>query len=70
MAYTQKLFTDQEFAEAMERQSRIRVFQHDHVVGNGGVITRFDDTIVVIQSGVSDIAYHQRADCEFFELRK
>ncbi|TDG00401.1 hypothetical protein [Paenibacillus piri] len=65
-----RLLTDRDFQEAMERQKAIRVFQNDHVVGAGGIITRFDDQVVVVQSGVSDIAHHPRALCEFFEMRK
>lgn len=70
MAQTRRLLTDLDFHEAMERERTIRVFQDDLVVGSGGTIIRFDETIVVIQSGVSDIAYHPRNRCEFFELRK
>lgn len=70
MAQNRRLLTDQDFKEAMERQTAIRVFQDDHVVASGGVITRFDEQSVVLQSGVSDISYHQRELCEFFEMRK
>ena len=70
MAQNRRLLTDQDFKEAMERQAGIRVFQDDHVVASGGIITRFDDLSVVIQSGVSDISYHDRDQCEFFEMRK
>lgn len=65
-----RLLTDQDFQEAMERQAAIRVFQNDHIVDSGGIIIRFTDTAIVIQSGVSDVAYHQRNACEFFELKK
>lgn len=70
MASNRRLQTDQDFNEAMERQTRIRVFQDDHVVDAGGVIIRFDDQTVVIQASVSDLAYHSRSQCEFFEMRK
>jgi ABC-type uncharacterized transport system YnjBCD ATPase subunit len=65
-----RLLTDQDFNEALESQFRIRVFRDDHIVDTGGVIVRFDDRTVVIQSSVSDVAYHPRESCEFFELRK
>lgn len=70
MSHNIRLSTDQDLHEAMERQTRIRVFQDDHVVDTGGIIVRFDEQIVVIQTGVSDIAYHKRAACEFFGMRK
>ncbi|KEQ27387.1 hypothetical protein [Paenibacillus tyrfis] len=70
MARNHRLVTDADFQEAMEREASIRVFQDDHVVGSGGIITRFDNDTVVIQSGVSDVAYHSRDLCEFFEMRK
>jgi hypothetical protein len=68
LAQNRRLVTDQDFQEAVERQYTIRVFQDDHVVDSGGIISRFDDNLVVLQSGVSDITYHQRALCEFFQM--
>ncbi|UVI30764.1 hypothetical protein [Paenibacillus spongiae] len=65
-----RLLTDQDFNEAMERQTKLRVFQDDHVVDMGGVIVRFDDQTVVVQTGVSEISYHDRRKCEFFEMRR
>ncbi|CAG7625316.1 hypothetical protein ACFQI7_03360 [Paenibacillus allorhizosphaerae] len=70
MAHIRKLVSDQDFQEAMERQAPIRVFQNDHVVDAGGIVIRFDEKFVVIQSGVSEIAYHSRTSCEFFSMRK
>ncbi|MBW7456981.1 hypothetical protein ACFOLF_23465 [Paenibacillus sepulcri] len=70
MAQHRRLLTDQDFSEAQERQFRIRVFKDDHIVDTGGVIVRFDEQTIVIQSSVSDVAYYARKDCEFFELRK
>lgn len=70
MAQNRRLETDADFAEAMERRMSIRVFRDDHVVDAGGNIIRFDDETVVIQSGVSDIAYHDRSLCKFFTMRK
>ncbi|MBN2981895.1 MULTISPECIES: hypothetical protein [Cohnella] len=65
-----KLLTDPDFSEAQERRAAVRVFKDDHIVDSGGVIVRFDERTVVVQSGVGDLAYHSRAGCEFFELRK
>lgn len=65
-----RLVTDFDLQDAMDRQFGIRVFENDHIVHSGGVILRFDDRTVVIQAGVSDIAYFARDGCEFFELRK
>lgn len=70
MATNRKLITDQDFEEAMQREVRVRVFQDDYIVNSGGIIVRYDDQMAVIQSGVSEIAYHARAECEFFEFKK
>ncbi|RXZ82421.1 hypothetical protein EBB07_10090 [Paenibacillaceae bacterium] len=69
MSRARRLLTEEDFQEALDHERRTRVFQNDQLVGTGGIITRFDDTTIVIQSGVSDIAYYSRNDCEFFELR-
>jgi hypothetical protein len=69
MAINRRLETDQDFQEAMDRQARIRVFHNDHMVDSGGVITRFDDQIIAVQGSVSELSYHQRQLCEFFETR-
>ncbi|QMV42821.1 hypothetical protein [Cohnella cholangitidis] len=70
MALSIRLLTDQDFEEAMQRQARLRVFKNDHIIDTNGIIVRYDSQTVVIQSGVGDLAYHSRGDCEFFELRK
>ncbi|MCS7458894.1 hypothetical protein N0M98_01965 [Paenibacillus doosanensis] len=70
MASNRKLFTDQDFQEAMDRRTPIRVFQDDHIVDSGVVIIRFTGESIVTQAGVSDVTYHSRAGCEFFEMRK
>lgn len=70
MALNRRLITDQDFQEALERSTAVRVFQNDHIISSGGTITRFTADTVVVQCGVSDIAYHPRALCEFFEIRK
>ncbi|WP_274361356.1 hypothetical protein [Paenibacillus thermotolerans] len=70
MAGNRRLITDQDFQEAMLNETGIRVFRDDHVVDAGVVIIRFDDSVVVTQSGVSDISYHDRRECDFFEMNK
>jgi len=70
MALNIRLLTDQDFEEAMQRQARLRVFKNDHIIDSNGIIVRFDNQLVVVQSGVGDLAYHSREACEFFELRK
>jgi hypothetical protein len=70
MATSLRLLTDPEFEEALTRQARIRVFKNDHMIDTSGIIIRFDSQTVVVQSGVGDLAYHSRGECEFFELRK
>jgi hypothetical protein len=69
MAINRRLETDQDFQEAMDRQARIRVFLNDHMVDSGGVISRFDDQIIAVQSSVSDLTYQRRELCEFFETK-
>ncbi|USB34089.1 hypothetical protein [Paenibacillus sp. YPG26] len=69
MPIRRPLLTEQDFQEALDHQYRIRVFQDDHLVDSGGVIIRFDDQTVIVQSGVSELAYHSRRDCQFFEIR-
>ncbi|WP_281884382.1 hypothetical protein [Paenibacillus sp. YYML68] len=70
MSHNRKLVTDSEFQEAMERKFTIRVFHHDHVVDSGCVIIRFDDSTIVLQSGVSELSYRSRDDCEFFGMKR
>ncbi|MBO7745700.1 hypothetical protein I8J29_15925 [Paenibacillus sp. MWE-103] len=70
MALYRRLVSDEDFTEAMERQFRLRVYKDDHIVDSGGIIIRFDDQLVVSQSSVSDVTYHDRAACEFFEIRR
>lgn len=69
MAHVRRLITDQDFNEALERHVRIRVFKDDHIIDSGGIIIRFDDGTIVIQSSVSDISYHSRSACEFFSMK-
>jgi len=68
MARNRRLITDKDFQEAIEKETPVRVFQDDAIVDSGGIVTRFDDDVVVTQSGVSDVSYHRRDSCEFFEM--
>lgn len=70
MSINRRLLTDADLEEALQKGTRIRVFQDNHIVDSSSVIVRFDEGTVVTQSGVSDLMYHRRADCEIFELRK
>ncbi|MCR2802326.1 hypothetical protein [Paenibacillus soyae] len=70
MSINRRLMTDTDFQEALDRCTRIRVFQDNQIVDASSVIVRFDDRTVVTQSSVSDLMYHKRAECEFFDLRK
>lgn len=70
MAINRKISTDRDFQELIERGGRIRVFQDNHIVENSSTVIRFDDDLVVTQSSLSDLTYHKRNECEFFELRK
>ncbi|WP_169086547.1 hypothetical protein [Paenibacillus sp. PL91] len=70
MAINRRLSTDQDFEEVIELQQRIRVFQDNQLIDSSSLVIRFDDSTIVTQSGVSDIAYHSRKECEFFLLQK
>ncbi len=68
MARNRRLITDKDLQEAMEQETPIRVFRDDAIVDSGGIVTRFDDDIVVIQAGVGDVSYHRRDESEFYEM--
>ncbi|MFC5653141.1 hypothetical protein ACFPYJ_29325 [Paenibacillus solisilvae] len=70
MAQYIRLETDQDFEEALERRSILRVFKDDHIVDSGCTLVRFDNELVVCQSSVSEVSYHSRRECEFFGMRK
>lgn len=70
MSLQYRLFTDADFEEALQQGQRIRVFQDNQIVDASSQIVRFDDKTVVTQSSVSDLSYHDRARCEFFQLKK
>lgn len=35
MALNRRLITDQDFQEALERSTAVRVFQNDHIISSG-----------------------------------
>ncbi|WP_168121072.1 hypothetical protein [Paenibacillus sp. HB172176] len=70
MSINRKLLTDSDFEEALEKQTRIRVFRDNQIIDASSTIVRFDSSTVVTQSSVSDLMYHARSECEFFDLRK
>lgn len=67
--HNRRLETEQDFAEAMERQMGIRVFSDSYMISSGGIIIQYDGSVVVIQSGVGDLSYLERRTCEFFGIR-
>lgn len=70
MSLNRRLLTDADFEEALQKGTRIRVFHDNHIVDASSLIVRFDDNTIVTQSTVSDLMYHKRSECEFFDLRK
>ncbi|MCM3703085.1 hypothetical protein [Paenibacillus macerans] len=70
MPITRELFTDADLQEALDRKQRVRVFRDDHLIENNTQIIRFTEETIITQSGVSDITYHPRRECQFFEIRK
>lgn len=70
MPTLRELFTDLDFQEALDRKLCIRVFRDDHMIDNGSIVIRFTDDTIITQAGVSELSYHPRRECQFFELRK
>ncbi|MFS0727988.1 hypothetical protein [Paenibacillus sp. 1P07SE] len=70
MSQMRRLASARDFAEVVENGRNVRVFKDDLLIEDRAVIVRFDDTLVVTQSSVSDIAYHDRQECEFYEIRR
>lgn len=70
MPVNRELLTDADFQEAAESKHRIRVFKGDHLIDASTHIVRFTPDTVITQSDVSDMTYHPRRECQFFELRK
>ena len=69
MSQVRRLDSETDFAEALENGKSIRVFKDDQMIEARAVIVRYDDRFIVTQSSVSDIAYHEREACEFYEIR-
>ncbi|WP_223069730.1 hypothetical protein [Paenibacillus caui] len=70
MPITRELLTDADFQEAADLKLRIRVFRDDHLIDASTLIIRFTGETVITQSGVSDLSYHPRRECQFYEIRK
>ncbi|MNY73771.1 hypothetical protein D3C86_2126400 [compost metagenome] len=70
MARNQRLVTDADFQEVVDRQAVVRVFKDDHIVDSNAFVLRFSDTTVVVQTRVSELTYYDREACEFFEMKR
>ncbi|AWB43804.1 hypothetical protein DCC85_05910 [Paenibacillus sp. CAA11] len=70
MPINRPLLTDADFEEALQRRYPIRVFQDDHMIDSGSIIIRFTEDTIITQSSVSELSYHSRRTCQFFEIRK
>ncbi|MGG1554361.1 hypothetical protein [Paenibacillus ferrarius] len=70
MARNQRLVTDADFQEVVDRQAVVRVFKDDHIVDSNALVLRFSDTTVVVQTRVSELTYYDRQACEFFEMKR
>ncbi|MEC0242336.1 hypothetical protein P4H66_21240 [Paenibacillus dokdonensis] len=70
MATIQELLTDADFQEAEQKKLPIRVFRDDHLIDSLTYVIRFTDTTIITQKDVSDMTYHSRKECQFYELKK
>lgn len=70
MPTIRRLITEQDLQTAMEQGLRIRVFRDSHLIESGSIIIRLTEDTVITQSSVSDLTYHNRNNCQFFELKK
>ncbi|GIP27011.1 hypothetical protein J23TS9_21410 [Paenibacillus sp. J23TS9] len=70
MATIQELLTDADFQEAEQKKLPIRVFRDDHLIDSLTYVIRFTDTTIITQKDVSDMTYHSRGECQFYELKK
>lgn len=70
MATVRKLITDPDFQEAMDRKLPIRVFEDNHLIESGTIVLRFTSDTVITQKSVSEVSYHNRELCQFFELKR
>ncbi|MDR0271399.1 hypothetical protein [Paenibacillus sp.] len=70
MATIRELLSDADFEEAEHKKFPIRVFRDDLLIDSATYIIRFTDTTIITQTDVSDVTYHSRRECQFYELRK
>ncbi|WHX49927.1 hypothetical protein QNH46_04465 [Paenibacillus woosongensis] len=70
MPTIRRLITEHDLQMALEQGLRIRVFRDNHLIESGSIIIRLTEDTVITQSSVSDLAYHNRSSCQFFELKK
>lgn len=70
MAYQIRLENDDDFQDAMDRQSVLRIFRGDNLIESSVKIVRFDENRIVVQADISDMKYYARQECEFFEQRQ
>ncbi|MBA9088141.1 hypothetical protein FHR92_004637 [Fontibacillus solani] len=70
MPTIRRLFTDHDFHEAVDRKLHIRIFRDSHLIEADSFVVRFTDETIITQSSVSDLTYHPRKECQFFELKK
>ncbi|WP_046215132.1 hypothetical protein [Paenibacillus wulumuqiensis] len=70
MAYQIRLENDEDFQDAMDRQSVLRIFRGDDLIESSVKIVRFDENRIVVQADISDMKYYSRQECEFFEQRQ
>ncbi|MBE9913960.1 hypothetical protein G8C92_07915 [Paenibacillus donghaensis] len=70
MATIRELLSDADFEEAERKKLPIRVFRDDLLIDSATYIIRFTDNMIITQSDVSDVTYHSRRECQFYELRK
>lgn len=70
MAIVRKLITDQDLQQAMDKKIPIQVFENNHLIETGTTVLRFTSDTVITQKSVSDVSYHNRDHCQFFELKR
>ena len=70
MPITRELLTDADFDEALEHKIKIRVFKSDHLIDSSTVVIRYTGETIITQSSLSDVTYHSRMECQFYEIRK
>ncbi|MNI30249.1 hypothetical protein D3C73_840900 [compost metagenome] len=70
MPTIRRLFSDQDFQEAVDQKLHIRIFRDNHLIEADSFVIRYTDETIITQSRVSDLTYHPRKECQFFELKK